>query len=81
MLGAVRTVNTAPLEVTLPAALAYVTCKQCRAALGRLTPHQPDAAITPAVEGSERAAAQVLFALIALAAMAQYYFSSRKDAA
>lgn len=31
--------------------------------------------------GYATAAAQVLFALIALAAMAQYYFSSRKDAA
>jgi multiple sugar transport system permease protein len=31
--------------------------------------------------GYATAAAQVLFALIALAAMAQYYFSSRRDAA
>jgi multiple sugar transport system permease protein len=31
--------------------------------------------------GYAAAAAQVLFAMIAVAAMAQYYFSSRKDAA
>ena len=38
-----------------------MSCKNIVAAWGRLIPHQPDAAITPAGGGSEPAAAQVMF--------------------